>query len=171
MPVNKTAMEFVDVQDGQFTVEGCLVTPVAPQLVWEVLTDYEGLARTYSTVLESHSRLINKQRHVLQKCRWEFLAFSGSFDTQLAVSEEAAAGRLVFRQLQSSFMRNFEGRWQVDALPAGGCTARHTLSVTPILSPPAILEGPTRSMFASQVERLLADLEAELARRYPQAGN
>ena len=31
-----------------------------------MLTDYEGLARTYSTVLESHSRLVDKQRQVLQ---------------------------------------------------------------------------------------------------------
>ena len=41
--------------------------------------------------------------------------FSGSFDTRLAVSEDPAAGTLVFRQLHSSFMRTFEGRWQARA--------------------------------------------------------
>ena len=45
---------------------GCLRTPVPLDSVWQVLTDYEGLARTYSTVLESHSRLVDKQRQVLQ---------------------------------------------------------------------------------------------------------
>lgn len=140
---------------------GCLRTPVPQESVWQVLTDYEGLARTYSTVLESHSRLVDKQRQVLQagsaytcvgtcacrpscvpkgsllaclqssyvlelnqlrlgdtraqKCKWEFLVFSGSFDTRLAVSEDPAAGTLVFRQLHSSFMRTFEGRWQARA--------------------------------------------------------
>ena len=54
-----------------------------------------------------------------QKCKWEFLVFSGSFDTQLAVSEDPEAGSLVFRQLQSSFMRDFEGRWQVCTPLAG----------------------------------------------------
>ncbi len=39
---------------------------------------------------------------------------------------------------------------QVNALPEGGCTARHTLSVTPVLSPPPLFEGPTSGMFASQ---------------------
>ena len=53
-------------QDGQFTVTGCLRTPLPQESVWQVLTDYEGLARTYSTVLESHSRLVDKQRQVLQ---------------------------------------------------------------------------------------------------------
>ena len=53
-------------QDGKFTVTGCLRTPVPQESVWQVLTDYEGLARTYSTVLESHSRLVDKQRQVLQ---------------------------------------------------------------------------------------------------------
>ena len=41
--------------------------------------------------------------------------FSGQFDTRLAVSEDPAAGTLVFRQLHSSFMRTFEGRWQARA--------------------------------------------------------
>ena len=53
-------------QDGQFTVTGCLRTPVPSESVWKVLTDYEGLARTYSTVLESHSRLVDKQQQVMQ---------------------------------------------------------------------------------------------------------
>jgi hypothetical protein len=142
-------------QGGRYTVEGCLSTSVSPESVWDVLTDYDGLARTYSTVLESGSRVVNGQRQVLQvrrwsarrlrwaactargtpltrgagaqKCRWEFLVFSGSFDTTLTVDEEPGAGRLVFRQLQSSFMRDFEGRWQARAVPPVGpaCTAVH----------------------------------------------
>ena len=47
-------------------MEGCLRTPVAPELVWAVLTDYDGLADVYSTILESQSRLVDRQRQVLQ---------------------------------------------------------------------------------------------------------
>lgn len=53
-------------QEGKFTVEGCLRTPVAPELVWAVLTDYDGLADVYSTILKSQSRLVDRQRQVLQ---------------------------------------------------------------------------------------------------------
>lgn len=48
-----------------------------------------------------------------QACRWQFLAFSGTFDVQLAVQEDADAMLLVFRLVRSSFMNDFEGRWQV----------------------------------------------------------
>lgn len=51
---------------------------------------------------------------ILQICRWEFLAFSGTFKTLLNVHEERDAGRVVFSLIKSSFMKDFEGQWQVD---------------------------------------------------------
>ena len=51
----------------------------------------------------------------LQICRWEFLAFSGTFKTLLDVHEERDAGRVVFSLIKSSFMKDFEGQWQVTA--------------------------------------------------------
>ena len=50
----------------------------------------------------------------LQICRWEFLAFSGTFKTLLNVHEERDAGRVVFSLIKSSFMKDFEGQWQVN---------------------------------------------------------
>lgn len=49
----------------------------------------------------------------VQICRWEFLAFSGTFKTLLNVDEERDAGRVVFSLIKSSFMKDFEGQWQV----------------------------------------------------------
>jgi len=49
----------------------------------------------------------------VQICRWEFLAFSGTFKTLLNVHEERDAGRVVFSLIKSSFMKDFEGQWQV----------------------------------------------------------
>ncbi len=51
----------------------------------------------------------------MQTCRWEFLVFSGTFDTALTVEEDHAAGRVVFNLVSSSFMRSFQGAWQVSA--------------------------------------------------------
>lgn len=50
-----------------------------------------------------------------QLCRWEFLVFSGNFETELTVEEDLPNGSVVFRLVTSSFMRQFEGRWQVTA--------------------------------------------------------
>jgi hypothetical protein len=41
------------------------------------------------------------------------LTFSGTFDVLLDVTEEQLNGLLVFRLVASSFMKDFEGRWQV----------------------------------------------------------
>jgi hypothetical protein len=46
-------------------------------------------------------------------CRWEFLVFSGTFETQLTVDEDRKAGTVVFNLVSSTFMRHFQGRWQV----------------------------------------------------------
>ena len=52
----------------------------------------------------------------MQTCRWEFLVFSGTFDTHLTVEEDRPAGRVVFNLAAprgSAFMRSFQGLWQV----------------------------------------------------------
>lgn len=49
----------------------------------------------------------------MQTCRWEFLVFSGTFDTHLTVEEDRPAGRVVFNLVNSAFMRSFQGLWQV----------------------------------------------------------
>jgi len=48
-----------------------------------------------------------------QACKWQFLAFSGTFDVHLDVDENPDSRMLVFRLVESSFMKDFEGRWQV----------------------------------------------------------
>lgn len=59
----------------------------------------------------------NSNTLIVQICRWEFLAFSGTFKTLLNVHEERDAGRVVFTLIKSSFMKDFEGQWQVRHYP------------------------------------------------------
>jgi hypothetical protein len=49
----------------------------------------------------------------LQACKWQFLAFKGTFNVHLNVMEAPQDRLLVFTLAESSFMRDFEGRWQV----------------------------------------------------------
>ena len=48
-----------------------------------------------------------------QICRWEFLVFSGTFETRLAVHEARKHGEVVFDLISSSFMQQFQGAWKV----------------------------------------------------------
>ena len=51
---------------------------------------------------------------MLQDCKWQFLMFSGTFETSLFMTEERGANRLSFNLAKPSmFMRSFQGRWQV----------------------------------------------------------
>ncbi len=49
----------------------------------------------------------------VQTCRWEFLVFSGTFETRLTVHEARQHGEVVFNLISSSFMRHFQGAWKV----------------------------------------------------------
>ncbi len=90
-----------------------------------------------------------------QKAGWRFLAFSGSFECRLAVDEDAEARSLVFTLLQSSFMRDFEGRWSVNEEHVEGVgpavLVEHQLSVMPMMPVPAPFAYYTRPIFVKQV--------------------
>lgn len=85
-----------------------------------------------------------------QTCRWQFLAFSGTFTIALSVSEVDEARELTFRLEQSSFMRGFQGAWRVADRPDGGCTVHHVLSVKPLVDVPAPVAAYMRSIFVKQ---------------------
>lgn len=59
-------------------------------------------------------------------------------------------------------MRDFEGFWELEALPDGGCHVTHVLNVTPVLAPPRAFESYTSKIFISQVDGILGDLRKAL---------
>ncbi|KAK9905740.1 hypothetical protein WJX75_005449 [Coccomyxa subellipsoidea] len=147
------AIDSVAHQAGRYTIRGHLETGMPRQAVLGVLTDYEGLARIYSSIEDSRQCIINGKKGVNQLCRWEFLVFSGNFETELTVEEDLPNGSVVFRLVTSSFMRQFEGRWQVSELENGSCRVEHQLSVEPVLAPPQAFAGYTQKIFMRQSRR------------------
>jgi hypothetical protein len=87
------------------------------------------------------------------------------------VHEQREDLRLSFKMMESSFMRDFEGRWSVRRLPSGaGSVVVHELAVMPFMELPGAVEGYMQSIFSSQVSAILRDLHAELGRRQQQQG-
>jgi hypothetical protein len=94
----------------------CLVHPDNTQI-------YRSMEKcTYRRILEDDGagrRLVA----VTHQASWRFLAFSGRFETRLRVSEDAQAMRMAFELAPEAknkgLIRQFEGRWQVRAHPAG----------------------------------------------------
>lgn len=72
----------------------------------------------------------------------------------------------------SSFMlRDFIGRWEVRPLGGGdgrSCEVEHQLSVLPGMPVPPVVSYYMRSIFVRQVDRILRDLQAGVARQQQQ---
>lgn len=47
--------------------------------------------------------------------------FSGTFDTRLTIEEDRPRGSVVFNLVDSSFMRSFQGAWQVPCSLSFAC--------------------------------------------------
>ncbi|DBA69322.1 hypothetical protein WJX79_007346 [Trebouxia sp. C0005] len=149
-------------QNGVYTVGGSIQTPVSTSHVYDMLIDYPNLNRIFSSIDECHTLSEQSALQLLQICRWEFLAFSGTFKTLLNVHEERDAGRVVFSLIKSSFMKDFEGQWQLTGTPDGGCHVEHKLKVQPVLDAPALFSGYAQRIFVKQVTKVLEDLLAAL---------
>jgi hypothetical protein len=79
---------------------------------------------------------------------------SGTFANELNVVEEPVRRQLTFSLVQSAFMKEFLGSWDVRPLPEGGAEVRHRLSVTPVVSPPQRIGDLSKRIFRRQVSVL-----------------
>lgn len=99
---------------------------------------------------------------VNQECKWKFLIFQGTFGIALEVDEEPEKNVITFKLAKSAFMRDFEGSWELEKLPGGGCHVTHVLNITPTLAPPKAFENYTSKIFIRQVDGILGDLRTAL---------
>eukprot|EP00775_Hariotina_reticulata_P013851 gene13851-13973_t len=165
--LDEPTVDFIGVLDGMQTVKGVLHVPADAALVYDVLTNYDSCSRVFRNIADTRTVFSNEgNKQLVQACKWQFLAFSGTFNVQLAVDEQPDSRLLVFRLVESSFMKDFEGRWQVEPLePGRGCRVEHVLAVKPLVSIPAAIAPYTSSIFKKQVADLLQDLEQEINRQ------
>lgn len=99
---------------------------------------------------------------VNQECKWQFLIFKGTFGIGLLVDEDPESKTVTFTLAKSAFMRDFEGSWELEKLPDGGCHVTHVLNITPLVSPPRAFENYTSKIFIRQVDGILGDLRKAL---------
>eukprot|EP00873_Tetraselmis_striata_P037340 jgi/Tetstr1/457604/TSEL_044171.t1 len=151
--------------NGGYTVTGALEVAARPEDVYAVLVDYEGAHDIFSNIESTKVVDVEGKVQLMQKCRWKFLMFSGTFDAVLSVREVPEQRVLLFELVQSSFMQGFQGRWKVVDNGQGGSVVKHSLTVNPTLSPPSVMGGYTRKIFVEQEHQVLDDLIAELIRR------
>jgi len=154
-------------QHGTFSVTGKIASSLHPDIVYNVLTDYNSLPRVFHNIEECSIQWPDDgSKQLSQRCSWRFLVFSGSFITDLTVTEGEEARTLEFSLVKSAFMRKFVGSWEIRPSPVtGGSEIWHSLAVQPALAPPQSIGDLAKNIFVSQVEGILKDLAVELHRR------
>ena len=99
-----------------------------------------------------------------QLCEWRFLVFRGCFEMLVTVTEDPSSHTVDFSLVESKFMRDFMGRWQVRPVSKRACEVTYTLEVQPSLAPPPPFASYTSKIFVKQAEKVLEDLaQAALA--------
>lgn len=160
------AIEYLGELNGMQTVRGTMHLNASADVLYALLTDYESSTRVFENIASTEV-LVGEDggKQVLQACKWQFLALAGTFSLQLAVQEEPASRMLVFKLIKSSFMRDFEGRWQVTPTGKSSCMVEHVLAVKPFMPIPAAIGQYTKNIFTRQVTAILADLSLEVDRQ------
>lgn len=136
---------------GEFSVDA----PV--DVVWETLTDYDGMGRFVSSVVESHLR---PGPVVEQRMAGALGPFRREIVLTLAI-DESPKTRINFEDVSRHSFSHYRGSWQIHG-SEGRVTVLYDLEATPTFFAPAIL---VNSAFRRSVATLLEEVRRETIRR------
>jgi ribosome-associated toxin RatA of RatAB toxin-antitoxin module len=143
-----------------YYIQGVFETTSAPEEVWNVLSDYEGLKGILSSLRSS--RVLERdgdKAQVEQVMVGQFLFFRKTVRLVLDIREQAP-WRIDFVAEGGPF-RHYEGSWQIDRTPTG-CRVDYTLDVSRGDMAPEFME---RKLFQDNSKDLMTQLSREVERR------
>jgi len=154
----------VDVERGAdqaYVVDAAFDVNVPASLVWEVLTDYEGIGRFVSSIRQSTIKKREAGRVLLEQHgvgrAW---IVSLPMHVVLDVREEGQH-MLVFRDVCGKSFTTYKGTWELTTI-GGGTHVIYRLTADPNGRQPAML---ARSAIRGSVKKLLDEVRAEILAR------
>lgn len=157
---------FLGTEGGTFSVKGLLQTTMSPDMVYNILLDYDNSSRIFRNIKESAVEEDEKGQRVLnQRCNWEFFIFGGTFRALFDLNEDVSNRVLEFEMRNKGFMQRLNGRWHVSDMLNGTCQVEYVLTVKPFLLPPPPFSGYTRRIFVAQMMQIMEDLDQEICRK------
>ncbi len=147
--------------DKAYTVEATFEVNAGPEVVWAVLTDYEGIAGFVSSIRQSTVKRREPGRVVLEQ-HGVGKAWIVSVPMHVVLEVQEQDGRvLVFRDLCGKSFSVYEGRWEITT--AGEQTkVSYRLKADPAGRQPAMLARPA---IRGSVKKLLDDVQREILAR------
>lgn len=147
---------------GMYSVTGEFEAAAPPETAWEVLTDYDGIAKFVSSV--KRSRVLRRdggETLIEQEGVGRFFFFSRSVKLTLRV-REVPPGRVEFQQADGGPFKTYEGAWEIRASSAGCSVAYRLLAQPgPTLGPRFAVKGGLRA----DARRRLDEVRREIERR------
>lgn len=144
-----------------YTVRGAFVVAAPPALAWQVLTDYDGLARFVEDLRASRVRERSADGLFLeQEAVGKFLLFRRRARVLLRVRETAGA-RIEFEDVLGVDFERYRGAWTLSPEPSG-TQVRYELEARPRKAAP----GPVaRRALRGGARDLLDQVRREILRR------
>lgn len=149
---------------GAYHLEGSFSVDADADAIWDVLTDYDGIAGFVSSVRSS--RVVGRTaggKLVEQEGSGRFLFFSRRARLLLDVEEERPS-RIVFNDVGSSDFLYYRGSWTIRSVE--GCSVVEyelTARPDPAFAPPFAAKRALKR----NARKLLDELRLEIERRHP----
>jgi len=156
----------VESRGDTYRVQGAFRAPVAPEVAWTVLTDYDHIGAFVSSVLTSRvERRAEGALLLRQESVGGMLFVSHRVEVLLEVREDP--GRSIrFRDVLARDFHRYQGEWQLVS-DSAGVGLRYVLDADPKAPMPRVLG---RAALGRSVRKLLGEVRAEMLRRAgPQA--
>lgn len=145
-------------QGDYITVTASAEMLVDSRTVWAVITDYNHLAEFIPYMLTSRVVQRDADRLLVEQTgEFNFLFFRQAVQTQLAVVESPQ--RRVMARAVSGNLREMEGRYTLEILPAGTVRLSYSGRVVPDFAvPPVVGKIVVRNMLANQFTAMVKEI-------------
>jgi carbon monoxide dehydrogenase subunit G len=154
----------VDVERGAdkaYVVDAAFDVNVPPSVVWEVLTDYEGIGRFVSSIRYSTIKKREAGRVLLEQ-QGVGRAWIVSLPMHVVLDVREQDQRvLAFRDVCGKSFTTYEGTWELSTI-GGGTRVTYRLTADPNGRQPAML---ARSAIRGSVRKLLDEVRHEILAR------
>jgi hypothetical protein len=155
-------------EGGAFRLEAGFSADASPELVWEVLTDYDGMTGFLSSLRKSEIVRRTPQGVVIkQEGTARLLMFSRRVSLTLDVVERPP-DRIEFWDVGGGEFEEYEGSWSVSQSSAP-CSVTYQLFAE--MKPSMVPRAAARRVLENSVRRQLEEVQKEVERRAKQPTN
>ena len=148
--------------DHAYVVTGAFDVTASPEIVWQVLTDYDGIGGFVSSIKQSTIKH-RADGHVLLEQQGVGRAWFVSLPIHviLDVEEDGNHTALTFHDVCGKSFTTYEGKWELTTA-AGGTHVTYELKADPVGSQPGFVAKPA---MRANVQKLLDEVRQEILTR------